>query len=73
MIAQATITDIWSLVGNTVVGAAVIVTQFLFLKALRAERAACDRDRAADREDRAAARREYTESLLTVVKESRCR
>jgi len=65
-----TITDMWGLIGNSVVGSAVIVSQYLFLKALRAERTACDRDRAADRADRAAARTEYINSLMEVVKET---
>lgn len=81
MIAQQ-VSDTWSLAGNTVVGAALLVSVILFLKFLREERTANaadraaerderERERAAEREDRAVARREYTTALAELGQETR--
>lgn len=82
MIDAQQINDTWSLAGNTVVGAALLVSVILFLKFLREERAANaadraaereerERERAAEREDRAIARREYTQALAELGQETR--
>jgi hypothetical protein len=71
MFAQATIDDAWSLIGNTVVGAAVIVTCFMFLKAIREQREEYIKDRNADRDDRAIERREFLDLLANLAKEIR--